>query len=216
MMRRALGRLVAAALAVGVWSIVSRSSVGEGPSPAADPPPAASPGPQWQGVASCAATGCHGGNGPRASKGSEYTTWVAYDPHARAHTVLSEERSRRMIEALRDPQALPAERNVLCIKCHVHPSAAAVPAPARLRLVDGVACENCHGPAEKWRSPHARPDWKAKSKEEKIALGMQPLKDLLDRAKACVPCHVGSAAADVNHDLIAAGHPRLNFELASY
>ena len=29
-------------------------------------------------------------------------------------------------------------------------------------------------------------------------------------------CHVGTGAADVNHDLIAAGHPRLTFELTVY
>src|SRR5207244_1023767 len=29
-------------------------------------------------------------------------------------------------------------------------------------------------------------------------------------------CHVGSAKYDVNHDLIAAGHPRLRFELGAY
>ena len=38
------------------------------------------------------------------------------------------------------------------------------------------------------------------------------------RARVCVDCHVGnrSRGMDMNHDLIAAGHPRLNFEFASY
>src|SRR5205807_1861790 len=42
-------------------------------------------------------------------------------------------------------------------------------------------------------------------------------------AETCVGCHVGSPAVpafpgarDVNHDLIAAGHPRLNFEFAAF
>lgn len=40
----------------------------------------------------------------------------------------------------------------------------------------------------------------------------------LSRARSCVGCHIGSSSGDqdVNHDLIAAGHPRLNFEYASY
>ena len=44
---------------------------------------------------------------------------------------------------------------------------------------------------------------------------MRPTKDLLARGQACAECHVGKGTADVNHDLIAAGHPRLNFEYGS-
>jgi hypothetical protein len=54
--------------------------------------------------------------------------------------------------------------------------------------------------------------------------GMRPIHDLTDRARLCVGCHVGGTPdprqglpeRDVNHDLIAAGHPRLAFELAAY
>ena len=35
------------------------------------------------------------------------------------------------------------------------------------------------------------------------------------RARLCARCHVGEGAADVNHDLIAAGHPRLAYEFAA-
>ena len=47
-------------------------------------------------------------------------------------------------------------------------------------------------------------------------------KELAERAKVCTRCHVGRRSPDglltqeVNHDLIAAGHPRLNFEFAAY
>ncbi|MFM8893206.1 MAG: hypothetical protein ACKOTB_16590, partial [Planctomycetia bacterium] len=34
--------------------------------------------------------------------------------------------------------------------------------------------------------------------------------------QTCVRCHVGDAEHEVNHDLIAAGHPRLFFEFAAY
>ena len=44
---------------------------------------------------------------------------------------------------------------------------------------------------------------------------MRPTKDLLARGETCAECHVGLGSADVNHDLIAAGHPRLNFEYGS-
>jgi len=36
------------------------------------------------------------------------------------------------------------------------------------------------------------------------------------RARECAKCHVGAADRQVNHDLIAAGHPPLKFELAAY
>ena len=44
---------------------------------------------------------------------------------------------------------------------------------------------------------------------------MRPTKDLLARGQTCTECHVGIGSTDVNHDLIAAGHPRLNFEYGS-
>ena len=51
---------------------------------------------------------------------------------------------------------------------------------------------------------------------------MKNTADISARAKVCVGCHVGQPDADgrpwrdVNHDLIAAGHPRLNFDFAAY
>jgi hypothetical protein len=47
-------------------------------------------------------------------------------------------------------------------------------------------------------------------------------RDLTRRIETCAGCHVGQCAhngfplRDVNHDLIAAGHPRLTFEFAGY
>jgi hypothetical protein len=47
---------------------------------------------------------------------------------------------------------------------------------------------------------------------------MKDTHDLLSRAQLCASCHVGDPqlGRDVNHDLIAAGHPRLNFEFHAY
>jgi hypothetical protein len=53
---------------------------------------------------------------------------------------------------------------------------------------------------------------------------MKKLYDLGERALVCAGCHVGAPAdpnrgeplRDMNHDMIAAGHPRLNFEQADY
>ena len=55
------------------------------------------------------------------------------------------------------------------------------------------------------------------SGEAKSSLGfVDTTADLAGRAQLCAHCHVGSPGRDVNHDLIAAGHPRLNFEFSAF
>src|SRR5207302_8379860 len=82
---------------------------------------------------------------------------------------------------------------------------------------DGVGCESCHGPAERWLGAHTRYGWDRLSPSEKeTRFGMRPTKALDKRVGICVDCHVGSPGRDVNHDLIAAGHPRLSFEFGAY
>jgi hypothetical protein len=54
------------------------------------------------------------------------------------------------------------------------------------------------------------------SRDELARLGMIDTKDLLVRGRLCASCHVGSADRDMDHDMIAAGHPPLRFEQASY
>src|SRR5262249_35051891 len=81
---------------------------------------------------------------------------------------------------------------------------------------DGIGCESCHGTAQQWLGVHYARDWRNKSDDEKRTLGFQPLKGLGERAHLCVSCHVGDVNKEVNHDLIAAGHPRLNFEFGAF
>ncbi len=81
---------------------------------------------------------------------------------------------------------------------------------------EGVGCESCHGPAAQWIEPHRTDSWKRLSEQAKAAKGMTPTRSLPSRASLCTGCHVGGLAGDVNHDLIAAGHPRLSFELTTY
>jgi len=77
----------------------------------------------------------------------------------------------------------------------------------------GISCESCHGGAAKWIATHFRRDV---SRESLAKQGMIDTKNLLLRARQCAACHVGSAEQDMNHDMIAAGHPPLRFEQASY
>jgi hypothetical protein len=171
----------------------------------------------WIGVGGCASSSCHHWNGPKGSKQSEYDTWAAYDKHARAYQVLYNERSQRIARNLYGEGSKPANEQPLCLKCHAsHDGVTDKGVGERFQLADGVGCESCHGPAEKWLTAHYQSGFKGKSLEEKAAFGLRPTKDILHRAKLCTSCHVGSPDKEVNHDLIAAGHPRLSFELGAY
>ncbi|HUR53342.1 MAG TPA: multiheme c-type cytochrome [Gemmataceae bacterium] len=175
--------------------------------------------------ASCAAASCHG-NGRVGTTGGEHSTWAAevfpqgaHDPHARAYRVLFNAESQRMAAELKIPAA---HESVLCLKCHavegVKPAGAAETAnaaEASRTVAEGVGCGACHGPAEKWLSAHHQPGWKLLSNRDKWELyGFVPNENLVAREMNCAKCHVGAADREVNHDLIAAGHPRLAFEYA--
>ena len=181
------------------------------------------------GVGSCAAAGCHGGDGSRKKtdgtvdfSSSAYSVWIQRDPHARAYDVLLTARSRNMVRQL-GPGWQAAHQDSRCLVCHssLEPTAAGPDHSVPLSLTenevlhDGVSCEACHGPAEKWLAPHTERNWR--EHRSRAALGFVDLRvDLVRRAQTCVKCHVGGPGRDVNHDLIAAGHPRLNFELSAY
>ena len=206
-------------VAVGLGAVLLR------PAPAA-PPPCAATGDagfaQWRGVASCTSSGCHNQDSGRAAytHGSEYAIWSAHDPHSRAFQVLFDPRSLRIQKNLDHAEpskkAIPPDQNILCIRCHVDPHAVDAAEASPVWFGDGVGCESCHGPAGGWLTAHFGPDWKGMSDEEKCAKGFNDMKDLQNRARACTDCHVGGDRAEVNHDLIAAGHPALLFENSSF
>jgi hypothetical protein len=196
-------------------------------------PAAQFPGPQLAGLAdrpgrfvgagSCAAAACHGGRLAREphknenfawKKGTEFSIWIQSDRHAHAFTTLFSRRSQAIVRKL---GLNAAHTEKVCLKCH---SLAADPvetvAGHASVFADGASCESCHGAAEHWLEPHQRGDWKYRSDVEKFELGFQNTKGILGRTTACLKCHVGSEGRDVNHDLIAAGHPRLYFETTAY
>lgn len=168
---------------------------------------------------SCASASCHGG-GQAGAKGSEHTTWamdltrnppVAHDPHARAYRVLFNEVSVRIAKLYGGG---PAHLNHVCLKCHAVPGDDPHAIPES--VAEGVGCAACHGSDEKWLTTHYLPGWKALSNREKAAFGFVPTKNMVARATACAACHVGDSTREVDHDLIAAGHPRLNFEYTRF
>jgi hypothetical protein len=194
------------------------------------------------GTSSCAARSCHGGIEPvekpapgQTSLQNEFPNWVMQDKHAAAFRVLSSPLSQQIGDKL----GLKPSEDARCLACHTNPLAARLPeSPSsfvgqrvREERLFGVGCESCHGGADRWldahtrRSPDAKQGW-AKSLDRKQVLdfGWRPMNDVETRAQTCAGCHVGAPAdekrglplRDVNHDLIAAGHPRLSFELGTF
>jgi hypothetical protein len=186
-----------------------------------DRPPAPGAGPiRATATASCSGRSCHGGDsgedGPR--KGSEYARWELADPHARAYDTLHGKKSKEIMGRLGGE----AHADARCLACHSHPRAT-TPEPGRLHP-GGTGCEACHGRAEKWLGPHSGGGWKNLEPKEKSAEGMAALADPAALAAACAGCHVGAPPdekaglplRDVTHELIAAGHPPLRFDLVTY
>jgi hypothetical protein len=138
------------------------------------------------------------------------------DPHAQAYEVLFQERSIQMQKNLK--RSTPAHHDPQCLRCHVGPGYddETPPENARYFKTDGVSCESCHGPAHQWLPLHHLEGWRHKSAEQKKRLGMNDTRSLLGRTKLCASCHVGSKDMDVDHDLLAAGHPRLHYEFTAF
>lgn len=168
--------------------------------------------PRYTGPGSCASPACHGSVQVKTETSvqqNEYSTWVVKDKHARAFANLSNDVAKRIarLMGLKQPDTEPR-----CLACH----ALDVPEALRARTfdaTDGVSCESCHGPASNWLGKHTEKGW---GYEKSVALGMKDLRDPANRAENCLECHVGTKEKNVDHELIAAGHPDLVFELASF
>ena len=168
----------------------------------------------YVGAPSCGSSNCHGSVRPRQVFDvlqNEYFTWLKRDPHAlTAYRVLFEERSRIIARNL--GLSAPASESKLCLDCH----AMAVPKERqakRVEIEDGIACEACHGPASGWIEGHTAEDW---TYAQSVQAGMTDLRNVETRAGLCLSCHLGDGGKSVDHDLIAAGHPELVFELENY
>lgn len=168
----------------------------------------------YVGAPSCGSSNCHGSVRPRRVFDvlqNEYFTWLKKDPHAlRAYRVLFEDRSRIIARNL--GLSAPAAESKLCLDCHTM----AVPREKqakRVEIEDGIACEACHGPASGWIEGHTAEDW---TYAQSVKSGMNDLRNVATRTGLCLSCHLGDGGKSVDHDLIAAGHPELVFELDNY
>src|SRR5271170_2555374 len=175
-------------------------------------PADASKGYKYVGPGSCSASACHGGIQARDTTKvlqNEYSTWIVQDRHSRAYTVLTQPLAKRMAEILKIGDPTKAQK---CLVCH----ALSVPANERgtqFDIAEGVSCESCHGPASKWLGPHVQADAKH---ADMVRLGLVDNKDLAVRSDRCLTCHLGAPGLEVDHEMLAAGHPDLTFELDSF
>ena len=167
----------------------------------------------YLGATACASNVCHGSIQPRDVydvRQDEYFIWLNQDRHAQAYKVLFNEESALIGRNLKLP-GKPYE-SAKCLDCHVL-SVSKDKQAQPLDLTEGVSCEACHGPAGGWLDKHTEEGW---THAMSVQAGMTDLRNLEMRAKNCLACHLGNNQKTVDHELIAAGHPDLIFELDNY
>ena len=168
---------------------------------------------KYIGPGSCAATSCHGSVKPVAGSRilqNEYSTWILKDKHSHAYQSLSGDAGERMARILK--LGSKAEEAPKCLGCHAL-SVAPQQRGRAFEISEGVSCENCHGPASAWLGPHTTRDW---PHEKSVALGLYNTRSVIQRTDKCLECHLGTKNKFVDHEMIAAGHPDLYFELDSF
>lgn len=209
-MRRVVPILSLAAAVLALAASIPLNATVTPPSPLDAQRAAAADTGNYVGPGSCSAVACHGAVRPGSGRilQTEYSTWIARDRHARATEVLGNTVSQRMAKILGIGAPQQAQK---CLACH----ALDVPASARGRTFasEGVSCEACHGPASGWLGYHVTRD---ATHGESVRRGMYDTKDVVKRTEQCLTCHLGTADKSVDHEMIAAGHPDLVFELEAF
>lgn len=165
---------------------------------------------KYAGMAGCNTKDCHGSETAKGSPGlNEYTIWKAQDPHAKAFSTLYKAPSKAIGAAMNIPKVFESPK---CLGCHSKVvDAADVVDGAKWSVQNGVSCEVCHGPAEKWIKPHATPKEGNWTHKQSVEAGMADLRDPHDWAVKCASCHL-----QIDHEMLKAGHPRLHFEQVDY
>lgn len=168
---------------------------------------------KYTGAASCGASNCHGSTKPKADnpKLNESIVWFQKDKHAKAYATLTNEKLKSGVspgKIARELKLAKAETSTRCLTCHavdVKPELRG----AKFDVTEGVHCDSCHGPAEKWLEPHAEKGW---THAQSVKVGMYDTQSFLLRAEKCVSCHLA-----IDSELVAAGHPDLlAFELDTF
>jgi hypothetical protein len=170
---------------------------------------------KYIGPGSCAATSCHGSVKPVGGSRifqNEYSTWILKDKHSRAYQALTGDIGERMARILK--LGSKAQEAPKCLACHALYTTAEQRGRS-FEINEGVSCENCHGPAQGWLGQHTAKD-SADKHAKSVELHMTDTRNVLARTEKCLECHLGTSQKFVDHEMIAAGHPDLFFELDSF
>ena len=168
----------------------------------------------YEGPGSCSATTCHGSVRPIAGSRvlqNEYNTWIVKDKHARAYDVLTDKLGVRIGQILKlKEESKDAEKCLVCHALYTRPEQRA----RSFDIREGVTCENCHGASSAWLGPHTETKWN--HADSVNHLHMVDTRNVIVRTQKCLECHLGTEEKFVDHEMIAAGHPDLFFELDSF
>ncbi|HTO11452.1 MAG TPA: multiheme c-type cytochrome [Candidatus Binatia bacterium] len=168
---------------------------------------------KYTGAASCGSSNCHGLAKPKPDfpKLNENIVWAQKDKHAKAYATLTNEKLKSGVSPSKIATTMKlgkAETASKCLVCHAVDVKPELRGP-KFDITEGVHCDGCHGPAEKWLEPHAEKGW---THEKSVAVGMYDTKNFLLRAEKCVSCHL-----HIEAEMVAAGHPDLlAFELDTF
>ena len=168
----------------------------------------------FNGSSTCAGSNCHGATSPAQGTDinhNEYTVWsdASQAKHVNSYRVLDSQVARLIARNMGVGEPTQAQ---LCLDCH----SMNVPAHQRgpnFNVEEGIGCEACHGGSGQWLDKHQDLDV---SLQDLRAMGMFPTHDPVRRAEMCLNCHFGATDQWAGHKLLAAGHPRVSFELDSY
>ena len=184
---------------------------------------------KYTGSGSCSAVSCHGASQPKKmgrNPGNEFTVWSQKDSHAKSFKALYSDDAEKIAKAMGLAQPHKSDK---CLVCHStgHGSRLGLGGIAyrekalqgnKFDIVDGVSCNACHGPAERWLEPHSKKGFTTelrKKNPDRMKLfkefGLYDLKKVMMRANNCVSCHLR-----IDLEMVEAGHPLLRFELSSH
>lgn len=165
--------------------------------------------PRLLGAATCGTATCHAAPEPWANSAvsqNEFNVWRDRDPHSDAWQTLTSAKSRDIARLMGIADPTVSEQ---CLDCHatrVGPGGA----EPNFDIQDGVSCEGCHGPASSWLGVHTSGLY---FYNQNLQKGLYPTADPQKRAELCVSCHVGSPDNFITHQMMAAGHPLMDFQL---
>jgi len=222
MTKQSLRLLIGSAAAAAIVTAAALQTRGQAGGTAGLPPPSAgliALNMKFQGASSCSNAQCHGADKEKPNGDSfsnEFTMWSKTidqqaDPHhAKAWAALRNADGKKISTGLGIPDGAKSDR---CLTCH------ALQAPDALQgkgytLNEGITCEACHGPSEKWLEPHGKVGWyKQQTSSASFAdllknFGLYDTRPIHARAERCTSCHLA-----IDPALVANGHPQPTFEL---